>query len=438
MEAAEAVHEVAVGLQLLERIDDGVVFRVSFEGKVEDVFPRAVGMRTALDAGEVQVALRETAQCGMQCAGSAGIAQHKKQCRLDFAGFGERIRYLLMKASFSLSEDYRKFISDCKTERECVAESVKLAKAAGFKDLAGLIKAGKKVKAGDKVYAVNQDKNIILFVVGKKPVSEGMVMLGAHIDSPRIDIKQNPLWEDVLYKTNYAMMDTHYYGGIKKYQWVTLPLAIHGVVCKKDGSVLNINIYIQIFCELANRIKREANKRVLIEIALIRLCTPQMDSDISALNQRMFDIEEKIETGNITVSAGAGADDAAPRQRPVEKKLSLPPAMSEDIKKAVGEWREIQKSFTGMIGVALKGSKVKTTADDTFVIVCTNPIGQTLVDDESLSGQVRNTICNALQKDIKIRICTEETQPDAVRDQMDSVSFLENGINGMPVEISDV
>ena len=162
--------------------------------------------------------------------------------KLDTKSAWEKYTAKDMKASFSLSEDYRKFISECKTERECVAKSVELAKAAGFKDLAGIIKAGKKVKAGDKVYAVNHDKNILLFVVGKKPVSEGMVMLGAHIDSPRIDLKQNPLWEDSLYTTHYAMMDTHYYGGIKKYQWVTLPLAIHGVVCKKDGTTVCINI----------------------------------------------------------------------------------------------------------------------------------------------------------------------------------------------------
>ena len=195
--------------------------------------------------------------------------------------------------------------------------------------------------------------------------------------------------------------------------------------------------YIQIFCELANRIKREANKRVLIEIALIRLCTPQMDSDISALNQRIFDMEEKIENGSFTVSVSEGSSDSTPRQRPVEKKLAYPPAMSEDIKKAVSEWRDIQKTFTGMIGIALKDSKVKTTADDTFVIVCTSPLGQSLMQDQSLYDQVSNTICSALQKDIKIKICTEDTQPDNIRDQMDSVSFLEKGINGMKIEISE-
>ena len=195
--------------------------------------------------------------------------------------------------------------------------------------------------------------------------------------------------------------------------------------------------YIQVFCELANRIKREANKRVLIEIALIRLCAPQMDDDILALNQRIFDVEEQIKNGNVIIAEESGGQDETPRQRPVEKKLLYPPAMSEDIKKAVTEWQEIKKSFTGMIGVALKDSVVKNTADDTFVIVCKNPIGENLSEDESLYSQLKNTICNVLQKEIKIKVCTEENQPADIKDQMDSISFLEKGINGMKIEITD-
>ena len=133
-----------------------------------------------------------------------------------------------------LCEEYKSFISGCKTERECVKEIVRQAEAAGYKDLSKV----KKVKAGDKVYSVNKGKAIALFVVGSRPLEEGMKILGAHIDSPRLDIKQNPLYED----TDFALLDTHYYGGIKKYQWVTLPLAIHGVVCKKDGTVLDVVI----------------------------------------------------------------------------------------------------------------------------------------------------------------------------------------------------
>ena len=133
-----------------------------------------------------------------------------------------------------LCDEYKAFITNCKTERECVTEIIRQAEAAGYKNLDGV----KKVKAGDKLYAVNKGKAIALFVVGKEPLEKGMKILGAHIDSPRIDIKQNPVYEEA----DFAMLETHYYGGIKKYQWVTIPLAIHGVVCKKDGTTVNIVI----------------------------------------------------------------------------------------------------------------------------------------------------------------------------------------------------
>lgn len=142
------------------------------------------------------------------------------------------------KDVFAFAEDYRKFISKCKTERECVTELKKLAKQAGFIDIQDVINTGKKLHAGDRVFADNRGKNLALFIIGRSPISAGMNILGAHIDSPRLDLKQNPMYED----TDMAMLDTHYYGGIKKYQWVTLPLAIHGVVAKKDGSVISLNI----------------------------------------------------------------------------------------------------------------------------------------------------------------------------------------------------
>ncbi|MGN6712989.1 aminopeptidase [Anaerocolumna jejuensis] len=138
----------------------------------------------------------------------------------------------------AFSEGYKDFITNCKTERECVRESIKLAKEEGFQDLKEYIRTGRKLKAGDKVYISNMDKAIALFVIGSRPLEEGLKILGAHIDSPRMDLKQVPLYED----TELALLDTHYYGGIKKYQWVTLPLAIHGVVVKKDGTILNIVI----------------------------------------------------------------------------------------------------------------------------------------------------------------------------------------------------
>ena len=139
---------------------------------------------------------------------------------------------------FSFAEDYRKFISDCKTERECTSAVYKDAVAHGYKDLDELIKNKTAVKAGDRIVADNMGKGVALFNIGKKSIEDGMNILGAHIDSPRMDLKQVPLYED----TEMALLDTHYYGGIKKYQWVTLPLALHGVICKKDGTTVKVNI----------------------------------------------------------------------------------------------------------------------------------------------------------------------------------------------------
>ncbi len=143
-----------------------------------------------------------------------------------------------LKDVFALSDGYKKFISDCKTERECVDEVIRQAEAEGYRNLQDIVTKGEKLQAGDKVYAQNMGKAIALFLIGQKPLEQGMNLLGAHIDSPRIDIKQVPLYED----TELALLDTHYYGGIKKYQWVTLPLAIHGVIAKKDGTTVTVAI----------------------------------------------------------------------------------------------------------------------------------------------------------------------------------------------------
>ena len=139
---------------------------------------------------------------------------------------------------FQFAEEYRKFISACKTERECTANLYEKAKNAGFVDMDELIASKGSVKAGDKIVANNMGKGLALFVMGRKDLEEGMNILGAHIDSPRLDLKQVPLYED----TEMAMLDTHYYGGVKKYQWVTLPMALHGVICKKDGTTVTVNI----------------------------------------------------------------------------------------------------------------------------------------------------------------------------------------------------
>ena len=137
-----------------------------------------------------------------------------------------------------LASDYRKFLDNGKTERECVKVTIRLAREAGYQSLEEVLQEGKQLQPGDKVYAVCMEKAVALFLIGTEPISKGMRILGAHIDSPRLDLKQNPLYED----TELVYLDTHYYGGVKKYQWVTIPLAIHGVVAKKDGTVTQVCI----------------------------------------------------------------------------------------------------------------------------------------------------------------------------------------------------
>ncbi len=137
-----------------------------------------------------------------------------------------------------LCKNYLRFLDKGKTERECVKQIVKQAEEKGYVSLAEAVKSKKKLAAGDKVYTVCMDKTIALFQIGKQKLEKGMNILGAHIDSPRMDVKQNPLYE----KEDFAYLDTHYYGGIKKYQWVALPLALHGVVVKKDGTKVTVEI----------------------------------------------------------------------------------------------------------------------------------------------------------------------------------------------------
>lgn len=142
------------------------------------------------------------------------------------------------KEVFDFAEGYRSFLSVNKTERECVCASIALAKEKGYRNIEECIRQGVRLHAGDKVYVNNMGKALALFVIGEEPMEKGMRILGAHIDSPRLDIKQNPVYED----TDFALLDTHYYGGIKKYQWVTLPLALHGIVAKKDGTKVSVVI----------------------------------------------------------------------------------------------------------------------------------------------------------------------------------------------------
>lgn len=156
---------------------------------------------------------------------------------------------------------YRLFLDAGKTERECVEELVRQAEAAGYVSLEQKKASGEMIKTGDKIYAVGMKKIMALFHIGQEPLENGMNILGAHIDSPRLDVKQNPLYED----TDLAYLDTHYYGGVKKYQWVALPLAIHGVAVKKDGTVVKVAVG-----------EEEADPVVYITDLLIHLAGKQM------------------------------------------------------------------------------------------------------------------------------------------------------------------
>jgi aspartyl aminopeptidase len=143
-----------------------------------------------------------------------------------------------LKACDKFAEDYKKFLDNSKTEREAIDEIVNEIEAAGYRELNTLIGGGTKLKKGDKVYSVWMNKSIVMFQLGSEPLETGLNILGAHIDSPRLDVKQNPLYED----GGFAYFDTHYYGGIKKYQYVAMPLAIHGVFVKKDGTTVQLNV----------------------------------------------------------------------------------------------------------------------------------------------------------------------------------------------------
>lgn len=136
------------------------------------------------------------------------------------------------------AKEYMDFLDNGKTERECIDLIVNKIEQEGYRELQVLVKENQPLKKGDKVYAVWMNKSIVMFQIGEKPMEEGMNILGAHIDSPRLDVKQNPMYEE----GGFAYLDTHYYGGVKKYQWVTIPLAIHGVVMKKDGTTVEINV----------------------------------------------------------------------------------------------------------------------------------------------------------------------------------------------------
>ncbi len=196
-----------------------------------------------------------------------------------------------------LCGDYRAFISENKTERECVVSSVKLAEAAGYTNLDTAIAEGRTLKAGDKVYAVSHNKTLMLVNLGEQPLEQGMNILGAHIDSPRLDLKQNPLYE----AGDMAYLDTHYYGGVKAYHWVATPLALHGVVCKKDGTTVEV------------RVGEDASDPVFcISDLLIHLAGDQMKKPAAeAVDHENLDV---IVAGRPVVIEGADDDKDAPKE----------------------------------------------------------------------------------------------------------------------------
>ena len=173
-----------------------------------------------------------------------------------------------LKELHEINEKYKDCLDKGKTERECIALAVEMAKEAGYRDVKEVMAEGTPLKSGDKVYAVCMEKMIAMFRIGEEPISNGMNILGAHIDSPRIDVKQNPLYES----EGLAYLDTHYYGGIKKYQWVTGPMALHGVVAKTDGSVVNISIG-----------EKESDPVFVITDLLVHLSAQQMEKKANAV-----------------------------------------------------------------------------------------------------------------------------------------------------------
>lgn len=197
-----------------------------------------------------------------------------------------------------INEKYKKCLDLGKTERECIRVAVDMAKAAGYRDYKEVLAEGKPLQAGDKVYAVCMEKMIALFNMGTEPISAGMNILGAHVDSPRIDIKQNPLYEN----EDFAYLDTHYYGGIKKYQWVAQPMAIHGVVAKKDGTLVEVSIG-----------EKETDPIVCITDLLVHLAAKQMEKPAA------------------TVIEGEGLDILI-GNRPIEKNEDLSETQKEAVK----------------------------------------------------------------------------------------------------------
>lgn len=203
-----------------------------------------------------------------------------------------------LKEVEAFADEYRSFLDEGKTERECVDLIVNMAEKAGYQELQEVMKKGKTLKEGDKVYAVCMNKSVVMFRIGRRPITEGMNILGAHIDSPRLDVKQNPLYED----GGFAYLDTHYYGGVKKYQWVTIPLSLHGVIVKKDGTTVEVNIG-----------ESEEDPVFFVSDLLIHLASEQLEKKASkVIEGEALDIiigNRPITIGKEKSKSGKNADD---------------------------------------------------------------------------------------------------------------------------------
>ena len=215
----------------------------------------------------------------------------------------------LQKTCNDFARDYMDFMNQSKTERECVDFFINEAEKEGYRELGELIAKGERLKSGDKVYSAWMDKSLVMFRIGSEPFESGLNILGAHIDSPRLDIKQNPLFED----SGLAMMETHYYGGIKKYQYVTLPLAIHGVVVKKTGETVVLNIG-----------EDEDDPVFFISDLLIHLSQEQMKKPAaSVIEGEALDLIVGSRPIVIDADTKAGREGKAPSEKDAVKKAIL-------------------------------------------------------------------------------------------------------------------
>ncbi|MCD7766469.1 MAG: aminopeptidase 1 [Lachnospiraceae bacterium] len=249
----------------------------------------------------------------------------------------------------ALAKRYRAFLDAGKTERECVAETVRIVRAQGYRSLDEVRALGSRLQAGDKVYAVGMEKTIALFVIGEQPLEKGMRILGAHIDSPRLDVKQDPLYED----TELAYLDTHYYGGIKKYQWVTVPLAIHGVVAKKDGTKVQVCIG-----------EREDDPVVFVSDLLVHLSGEQMEKKARVV----------IEGENLDILVGS---------RPLSKA------------KKAGEPGEAESSASDLNDAECAGTAPKTSANGAE---CMESAGRESDDKKAEKDMVKQNILAILKE----------------------------------------